>query len=357
MRARITAVVILAAFLALSQAVEWELAARQPSGASPLNAGPEGTSDLVRALAGSGFNVSVVRSWSSELKRLKPCLIVAVSPELPYSEVELEAIRELVSSGANILVADEGTNSNEILEHLGIPVRVSGRILLVGGEAIFSATAKVDGVELNVTYAFSSSLVLLGVAGRDIELISSIGDSVLAVEYSAGNYKAVVVSDGTVFTNALLNPQNVLNHNYVFSYYIARKLCPRGVILIEGSKYELRLRQPPDGGTPLVVYLSSLNRVLGVSLLIIVLTYVARPRLKPTTRFERARVSEVIGSYEIAKTLCQSSDLSKIFSKECAAFAKTHKTQRLLSAVIAMMKENKEVSDKVLRAIIEKSTH
>lgn len=354
MRARVLVIATLVVLLALPLVVEKELATRAPSGASPFNVGPEGTSSLVEAFSEHGFNVTIARSWSRDFGKLKPCLILIVSPEMPYSSTELEVIRELVNSGANILIADEGTHSNRVLEYLGIPVRVSGKTLFVGGREVFLVATRVGDTELKVVYAYSSSIDLVETVDRAMEVIAEVNGSILAVAYRTGNYSAVVVGDGTILTNALLNPRNVLNHNYVFAYYTARLLCPEGTILIEGSKYELRPRLPAGREAPLTAYLNPLSRVLSVVLLVLTAAYVVLPRLKIIPRSERAAAVKALGSYEVARILCRDRELSDLLSRECASFAKTHRAQQLIEHVTVLVKKDKELATRVLRAIIEK---
>ncbi|MEM1931096.1 MAG: hypothetical protein QW780_04100 [Sulfolobales archaeon] len=92
--------------------------------------------------------------------------------------------------------------------------------------AVFTSPTRLGSTELNVVYAYSSSIDVLEPADRAIDILARVDGDVLAIAYKAHTYSAVVVSDGTILTNALLNPTNVLNHNYVFAYYIA-KTCVR----------------------------------------------------------------------------------------------------------------------------------
>ncbi|MCS7099811.1 MAG: DUF4350 domain-containing protein, partial [Sulfolobales archaeon] len=102
MRSRALIVSVIAVLAAASFVIEREVGLRVPSGASPLNSGPDGTSDLAQALVELGFEVSVVTSWLSVPRSPSPCLIVIVSPETPYSDPELAIIRELTLRGTNV---------------------------------------------------------------------------------------------------------------------------------------------------------------------------------------------------------------------------------------------------------------
>ncbi|MEM1681921.1 MAG: DUF4350 domain-containing protein [Sulfolobales archaeon] len=356
MRNKLLLAVALSIFLVLPLAVEKDISTRVPSGASPFNTGPEGTSGLVSVLINSGFNVTIARSWSSDLRKLSPCLIVVVSPELPYSSAELSVIRELVNQGSNILVADEGTYSNAILEYLGVPARISGRVLTVGGRAVFTSPTRLGSTELNVVYAYSSSIDVLESVNRAIDILAQVNGDVLAIAYKAPTYSAVVVSDGTILTNALLNPTNVLNHNYVFAYYIAKNMCSSGTILVEGSKYELRPYPALGVEVPIVAYLHTLSRVLSATLAVLVVFYVVLPKFKTARKSRGVPTSQALGSYEVARILCQDVELSTVLTKECDVFKKTRRAQQFLSEVVALMKKDRELASKVLKAIVERAT-
>ncbi len=351
MRARVLTIALLAIILALPLVVEREAAYRLPSGASPLNTGLEGTSDLVEALSERGFRAVIVSSWSSDLKRLEPCLIVVVSPESPYSDRELRTIRELAASGVNVLVADDGVYSNAVLESLGVPARVSSRAVLAGSEPVFSAATRVGGVELKVVYAYPSAVDAWG----EVEVMARAESDVLAVAYDAGAYRVVVVGDGTVFTNALIRPRNALNHNFMFSLLVVESLCPAGAgaVLVEGSKYPSK--PPPLAGAeaPLAAYLIPAGKILGVLLLVLVASRLAPPGSRPTARgaAEWRRAPE---AYEAAKLICEDGELSRVFLENCRLFAKTRKARQLLNAVAAAAREDRGLADELLRVLLER---
>ncbi len=351
MRARVLTLALLAVILLLPLAVEREAAYRSPSGASPLNAGPDGTSELVEALSEQGYAVVVVDSWTDELRHLDPCLLVVVSPELPYSDRELEVIRRLAESGVNVLVADEGAHSNRILEHLGVPARISGRAVLAKGEQVFQATIRVGGVELDVVYAYPSAVDARG----DVEVVARAGSDVLAVAYDAGSHRVLVVGDGTILTNALLRPRNALNRNFVFALHAVRSMCPAGAgaVLVEGSKYPLRPPQFSGAETPLAAYLDPASRVLGVLLLLLAVGYVVPLRSRPAAGGAawRRRVPE---AYEVARLICEDEELSRIFSENCRLFAETRRARPLLDAVAATSRGDRGLATRVLRVLLER---
>ncbi|MCX8208570.1 MAG: DUF4350 domain-containing protein [Sulfolobales archaeon] len=346
MRSRALIVSVIAVLAAASFVIEREVGLRVPSGASPLNSGPDGTSDLAQALVELGFEVSVVTSWLSVPRSPSPCLIVIVSPETPYSDPELAIIRELTLRGTNVLIADEGPYSNGVLSYLGIPVRVSPSALL---PPIFTATARIDGRELSVVFAHSSTLDLGDVPDPNVSVLSSANGSALAALYRAGSFSVVVVSDGTIFTNSLINPRNALNPNYLFTYYVVKNLCPGGAVLIEGSKYELKPPPLSDSGTPLIALLNPLGRALALALLVLVLAYSTTPR-KVSKKVEELR--REVGYYEVARHLCGNRELLKYIADECHLFMKTRRARQLLDAVAAAVRRDRRIAIAVLESVV-----
>ncbi|MCX8185241.1 MAG: DUF4350 domain-containing protein [Sulfolobales archaeon] len=351
MKARVLLISILVILVLASLAIEREIELRVPSGASPFNTGPDGTSDLVRVLTELGVEVVTVRSWTNILSNFSSCLVVIVSPEVSYSSSELEAIRKLAARGSNILIADEGLYSNSILSYLNVPVRISGRVLLVDNSPIFTAVTRVSERELNVVYAYTSTLEIWETSSENVEVLSTTGNSTLAVLYRDENYSIVVVSDGTILTNSLINPKNVFNPNYLFIYYLVKNFCSKGVVLVEGSKYELRPPAADEVGAPAITLLGPLSRVLALSLLVLVVAHTATlKRVSFPGRSEKPS-REAVRYYEIARLLCRDRELSKYIAEECRLFTKTRRARRLLNAVVEAMKKDREIAAAVLRAI------
>ncbi len=102
-----------------------------PTGSSPINPGHFGTSMLVEMLEGYGLRVGYVSDWSYVRTEGERVAVLIVSPELGYDHGEASIIaRLLTSSGGVLVVADETTASNAVLELLGARARVLGNRLL-----------------------------------------------------------------------------------------------------------------------------------------------------------------------------------------------------------------------------------
>lgn len=351
MKVRNIVLILLIAMMTSSLVVEKEISYRVPSGASPFNSGPEGTSGLVNILRNLGYEVRVVTSWTKSLLDLSPCLVVIVSPEVPYVEEEVEAIKTIVSRGANIIVADESTLSNKVLESLGIPVKITGSPVTFNGSSVFPVKTVLDGWELKVVYAYASSLEILPMYEGTLNILASVGEDIMAVLYEGINLRAVVISDGTVMTNALLNPANPLNYNYVFISNLVRIMCPKGIILIEGSKYKLRPLPTAGPDTPVITYLDPLARVLGLAILLLVSIYsfVSSRTLGIETRKHPLEPRQH-GSYDVAMRLC-STELAEIL--DCRDLKRVSDAMEVLKKAAQLSRNDRNIALKILKKLLE----
>ena len=320
-------------------------------GASPLNPGPEGTSSLVEVLASLGYEVVVVESWSTAKLDRVPCLILVTSPELPYGSSDAEAVAKLVDLGANLVVADEGKHSNELLKMLGAPVRISGSLVRVDGSYVFRARALLGNQSFDLVYAYASSLE---VSGGSVEVLSEVGGVALIASYRRGNSTVVVVGDGTLLTNALLNPRNVLNPNYAFLTSLARSLCSSGVVAIEASKYRVELQPAVAWGEVAGAYVVTAVRATSLALVaVVVLSLRATSPARPTPT--SCSYGELPGSYEVARALCRDAELAEVLKRSCSKLTKGGKPEEVLREAVARARESKEVAREVLRALLRRS--
>jgi hypothetical protein len=349
-KARIIALALLAVMVATSLVVEKEIAYRVPSGASPFNPGPEGTSDLVNVLRDLGYDVKVVTSWTDDLVNLSPHLIIIVSPEAPYAEKEVEIIKTLTSRGASILIADEGTLSNKVLESLDIPVRITGLPVSFNGSPTSTVKTVLSGRELKVIYAYASSLQSLPTHDGSLTTIASSGGDIIAVIYEVRGLRAAIISDGTVMTNALINPANPLNHNYVFVVNLVRMLCPEGVLLIDGSKYRLRPQPPVGLDSPIVSYLDPLARILGLAVLFVTLMYssVSSPTLRDRMRMRPTGPKRYSG-YDAAIKLC-STELAETLG--CKDLRKVGDVVKVLEKAALISRNDRDAALRMLKALL-----
>ncbi len=321
-------------------------------GASPRNPGPEGTSSLVELLTSLGYEVVVVESWSSARLGRVPCLIVAISPELPYDGRDVEALDKLVDLGSSLVVADEGRYSNELLRGLGIPVQVSGNLVRVGGSYVFQVRTSLGNQSFDMAYAYASSLE---VTEESVEVLSEVGGLPLVASYRRGSSTVVVIGDGTPFTNALLNPRNIFNPNYAFLTNLLRSLCGSGeLVAIEGSKYRAELQPAVAWGGVAGAYVVSAIRAASLALIVVVaLSLRATSPTKPTLTLSSPK--ELPGSYEVARALCKDVELAKVLRRGCSKLARGGKPEEVLKEAVGRVRESTDIAREVLRALLRRS--
>lgn len=208
------------------------------SGASPRNTGYDGTSRLRELLESLGYDIVLVDSWVLALLQpsFSSCrIVVIVSPEKPFTPDEVSAIAWLVKSSSGLVVADEGVYSNAVLEALGSDVRVSGEYVSFGGSQVFHGIVNVSGVDALVYFAYASSVK----RGSGV-VVAYRGNVVLGVKTSVGGKPAYVFGDGSIMTNAVLNPLSLENPYVRFVREVFSSICSGGVVYLDSSKYGLR---------------------------------------------------------------------------------------------------------------------
>jgi hypothetical protein len=102
-------------------------------GASPLNTGRLGTSDLFLYTKTLYPRTQLVLDWSRVfVDRCSNIVIVIISPETPYTDNDLSNIEKVLRkcSTKNFLIADESTISNAVLTRIGSDLRITGEILV-----------------------------------------------------------------------------------------------------------------------------------------------------------------------------------------------------------------------------------
>jgi hypothetical protein len=246
-------------------------------GAYPGNNGPLGTSILYQKLR-ENYTVIPVTSWSYIRQTLNPCnlsvVAIIVSPETSYTDEDLESINYLKGSCRkfSLLIADEGVESNRVLESIGSKVRISGAILQP-----YTLVAN-----LSTPWGWSGR-VLLDKASR-VNVVQPSGDAIpigfveilatsVAVAYyeNVNGVEVVVVGDGSIFLNQVLD-SNIGEYPLSFIRSTVSHLCGElgnCVVLMEASKYM--------GLDPVEVLRSGDKRVLGLlNMIDLVLSLIAK---------------------------------------------------------------------------------
>ena len=222
--------------LALSVVLSGAVAASTSQSAfGAYNAGWDGASDL-RGLASDQGAEPTVALNTSEYETVDPNGTVAVilSPSEPYSERDRARVADFVDSGGTLVVAEDfRPHSTPILERLGVETRFDGAPIRDEQEYYRSpafpvavnvsdhpATAGVDALTLNhgtslqVNASANNTTVLVSSSefayldrDRDGELDDDeqLASRPVAVRESVGNGTVYVVSDPSLFINAMLD--------------------------------------------------------------------------------------------------------------------------------------------------------
>ncbi|SFR73740.1 protein of unknown function [Halogeometricum rufum] len=204
----------------------------------------EGTSSL-REQAEAVDSDSIVVTNTSEYARVDPSSSVAVvlSPERPYTTPETADVRTFVRSGGTLVVAEDfGSHTNPLLASLGVRTRVDGRplrderryyrspdIVVAPDVSEHALTSEVSQVTLNHGTALrpngsrvlvnSSSFAYLDTnRNGSVDGTESIRTYPVVTVETVGSGRVVVVSDPSVFINAMLDrPGNERFVRSVFS--------------------------------------------------------------------------------------------------------------------------------------------
>jgi len=152
--------------------------------------------------------------------------LLVVGPSKPFAEADARAIESFLARGGLVIVADDFGTANQLLEALGAPVRVSGSLL---ADPLFNLGAPQlpvafwGGRKLALNYA---AVVNASACGACRVLAESSAFSYLdlnldgkhdpgepagpfpvAVELSVGAGELVVISDSSLFINAMLDKE------------------------------------------------------------------------------------------------------------------------------------------------------
>lgn len=190
----------------------------------------EGTSDLRRTASEAGAEPTVITDTESYAET-DPSATIAfvVSPDNEYDENDTVRVRRFVRSGGTLVVAgDFGPHTNPLLADLGVSARINGtplrderqyysspNVTVATGVSEHRFTEDVDRLTLNYGTALrpNNATVLVdssAYAYLDTNRNGSLDEReqmgrypVVALE-QVGEGRVVVVSDPSVFTNAML---------------------------------------------------------------------------------------------------------------------------------------------------------
>ncbi|MEL9940531.1 MAG: DUF4350 domain-containing protein [Ignisphaera sp.] len=215
------------------------------SGASPLNIRWDGTSEFARFLAGRG-TVFLVENWSSaEHNSFSGCTtLFIISPEKAFSQEELSSISHIVlESRAKAVILDEGSYGNQVLEVLGIPVRINAfkYITSLNNSGIVYGYVNVSDRVFYIAFAYVSPVTILD--SGSCHPIAYANNFVVGAYCHWNDIEAVVFGDGSIAINAVFNSSSQNIYRAMFSTlidYLCKNTSQR-TFIVDASKYNPRL--------------------------------------------------------------------------------------------------------------------
>ena len=192
----------------------------------------DGTSDVRSVAADAGADVDIVRAEAGYRRAdADSATAFVLEPTSAYSESESAAVASFLDRGGTVVVAAESDGeANRLLAALGVESRFDGRSLrdeqrfyrspaLPIGAPVSetAATSDVSGVTLNhgtVVNASESGTALVNSsafsyldanANGELDPGEPIRERPIAVREAVGNGSVILVSDGSVFINGMLD--------------------------------------------------------------------------------------------------------------------------------------------------------
>lgn len=236
------------------------------SGASPYNTRWDGVSNLVEQLKSVGnIDVVIVENWVNQVNLLTDSyscgIIFLVSPEKSFTSSEVEVISKLViDKRYNLVILDEGPNSNSILKTLGMPVGIEAykyveslkRLSIYDQYKQLRQTSDLTPgfVELNgkvyyILFSYVSPVTIGNNSSCSRAAYVVGGITVGAICRGKVGGSVLVIGDGSIAVNAVipLPPGKNLYTNFING--VIEDLClgteGRKLVLLDASKYSLRV--------------------------------------------------------------------------------------------------------------------
>lgn len=260
-KAAFLAALVFIAILALLQSPPRYLTI--PAGASPLNPGWDGSSELVRMMEEKGIDVFIVHNWSdvpSDILNGRNVLFVFISPETPFTAKENGEIgyliAEAVRKGArniSFLIADEGTQLKQTIMAELFCARVNGADLDPLNPYPFVFIRVPGGGTYGIVLDHASFLDVSGNKPETAQVWDFVcqptgyyGDKVVSLYNTfvmnlSGypvRFKAMIFSDGSIFINQVLRLEDVPEYRELASDVLDYLAGSGWVALVDTAHYK-----------------------------------------------------------------------------------------------------------------------
>lgn len=205
----------------------------------PFNGEWDGTSELRQTISDDATVNLVHQTEAYETSSPDETVAFVIAPQQDYSSAETARIRQFISQGGTLVIATDDNQTNQLLADLGVNSRLDGRLVRDERENYQNAslpvatnvsphplTEGVESVTLNYgtvintstdalteqsegeqpTYLINTSSFsyLDGNRNNTLDDSEQLASRPIAVSESVGSGQVVLVSDGSIFTNAML---------------------------------------------------------------------------------------------------------------------------------------------------------
>ncbi|MEM0026954.1 MAG: DUF4350 domain-containing protein [Ignisphaera sp.] len=346
------------------------------SGASPLNIYWDGTSEFVKFLAERG-TVFLVDNWSNaEHNKFSGCTtIFIISPEKMFSQEELYSISHLVlRTRAKVVILDEGPYGNQILETLGLPVRIDAfkYIMSLNHTGIVYGYVNVNGRLFYIAFAYVSPVIILD--NSSCHPIAYVNNYIVGAECQRNEIEAVIFGDGSIAINAVFNSSSQNIYGAMFNVvidYICKNTSQK-IFVVDASKYNLRLLSlkelvdlygiekaiavyiNPVRYLHLAIYALSNQLAMQISLIPIITLC-----LYSMARFKRGKIKEdflAIPKPKVSKTHVEILRNVCLGDNDCVeklpCIARRGMSRKCIDNLVDYFKENFEVRKKLIQHLI-----
>lgn len=234
-----------------------------PAGASPLNPGWDGSSELIRLMEEKGVNVFIVHNWSevpADILDGVNVLFVFISPETPFTHKENGEIgyliAEAVRRGArniSFLIADEGTQLEQTIMAELFCARVNGADLDPLNPYPFVFVRVPGGGTYGIVLDHASFLDVLGEEPKTAQVWNYVcqptgyyGDKVVSLYNTfvmnlSGQpvrFRAMIFSDGSIFINQVLRLEDIPEYRELAGDVLDYLAGEGWVALVDAAHYK-----------------------------------------------------------------------------------------------------------------------